>query len=177
VRARVAASAILAALAAVVLAGCNFVTPMATQKPYDASDGVSAVVGDVRLLNVLVLTEDGESGNLLMSAVNSGDQDVQLLVQYGEGSAKTEIELEVPASGATGFGAGEQVFLEGIGHQPGQLMPIYFQYGDHQGVQLQVPVLDGSLPEYGGHLPTPTPTPEPTETPDPDGTAEPDAEG
>lgn len=169
-RARVVASAALAAIAALVLAGCNFVTPMATLKPYDASDGVGARVGDVQLVNVLVLTEDGESGNLVFTAVNRTGDDVDLHVQYGEGSAKTDLEVEVAATGISqfGFGEGGQLFLEGIGTEAGSLLPIYFQYGSEQGKQLLVPVLDGSLEEYGSLLPTPTPTPEPDATGNPE---------
>jgi hypothetical protein len=166
VRARVAASAVLAALLAVTLAGCNFFTPQTTLKPYDASDGVSTVVGDVHISNALVLSEDGVSGNLLFTAVNDSGKTVDLTVQYESLGKRTDLPLEV-ASGSTSFGFGDdgQLFLTAIDTKPGSLMPIYFQYGDHQGKQLMVPVLDGSLEQYAPFLPqTPTPTPTPTET-------------
>lgn len=168
-RARVVASAALAAAAAVALAGCNFVTPMATLKPYDPSDGVSATVGDVQVLNVLVLTEDGESGNLVFTAVNRSGEDVDLTVQYGEGADATDLEVEVAASGTSefGFGEGGQLFLEDLGVEPGQLLKVYFQYGGEEGAQLSVPVLDGGLDPYGDLLPTPTPTPTETGSPTP----------
>jgi hypothetical protein len=45
------------------------------------------------------------------------------------------------------------------------VLAIYFQYGDRQGRELLVPVLDGSLEQYSPFLPqTPTPTPTPTPT-------------
>ena len=36
---------------------------------------------------------------------------------------------------------------------PGSLYPVYFQYGDATGVKLQVPVLDGGLPDYKSLVP------------------------
>lgn len=169
-RARVVASAGLAALLAIALAGCNFVTPNATLKPYDPGDGVSTKVGDVNVLNAMVLSEDGVSGNLVFSAVNSSGDDVELTAQYASHGAKEDLEFDVPAGTSSdfGFGDGEQVFLTAIGTKPGSLMPIYFQYGDKQGRELLVPVLDGSHAPYSGLLPqTPTPTPTPTEVPVP----------
>jgi hypothetical protein len=177
VRARVAASAALAALLAITLAGCNFFTPQATLKPYDASDGVSTVLGDVHISNALVLSEDGVSGNLLFTAVNDSGDKVTLTVQYESQGKRTDLPLKL-AEGANpfGFGDGGQVFLTAIDTEPGSLIPIYFQYGDEQGKQLMVPVLDGSLEQYAPFLPqtpTPTPTPEGTGTPTPNPTETP----
>ena len=176
-RARVVASAGLAALLAIALAGCNFLTPNATLKPYDASDGISSVVGDLHLSNVLVLTEDGVNGSLLFTAVDGTDKPVDLTVQYPSAGAKADLSVTVAASGSTdfGFGDGTQIYLTGIDTKPGALMSIYFQYGGEQGKQLTVPVLDGSLAQYAPYLPaTPTPEPRDTETPTPTPTETPE---
>lgn len=177
-RARVVASAGLAALLAIALAGCNFITPNATLKPYDPSDGVSTTVGDVDVLNVMVLSEDGISGSLIFSALNSSGDDIDLTAQYSSDGDKTDLTFPLTARGLSdfGFGDGEQVFLTAIDSKPGTLIPIYFQYGDEQGRELLVPVLDGSLEQYSPFLPqTPTPTPTPTETIVPDPSATPAA--
>lgn len=168
-RARVAASAGLTALVAIALAGCNFITPQATLVPYDSSDGVSARVGDVDVLNAVVLSDDGVSGNLVFSAVNTGDDDVELAVQFESGSEKVTLDVDIDAQATAqfGFGDGGQLFLADIDTRPGDLLPIYFQYGDEQGRQLLVPVLDGGLEQYAPFLPTPTPTPTATPTPTP----------
>jgi hypothetical protein len=55
--------------------------------------------------------------------------------------------------------------LPSIDTKAGSLLPIYFQYGTEPGKQLDVPVLDGSLPQYATLLPTATPTPSVTPTP------------
>lgn len=166
-RARVVASAASAALVALALTGCNFITPQATLQPYEASDGTSGVIGDVHVLNALVLSEDGVSGNLLFSALNDSADDVDLTVQYESGGERTDIPLTLEAHSRTdvGFGEGGQLFLSDIDAKPGDVLAIYFQYGDEEGKQLMVPVLDGSLEQYAPFLPqTPTPTPTPTET-------------
>ena len=87
-------------------------------------------------------------------------------MQYESGGEKITIDVDV-AAGATeaiGYGDGGQLFLADIDTQPGGLLAVYFQYGDVQGRQLLVPVLDGTLEEYAPFVPTPTPTPTPTET-------------
>ena len=170
-RARVVASAGLAVLMAIVLAGCNFITTQATLKPYDPSDGVSATIGDVSILNALVLSEDGVNGNLVFTALNTSGDPVDLTVQYDSSGEKADVALKVEADGTTDFGGfndSAQVFLTDMDATPGGLIPVYFQYGDEPGKQLMVPVLDGSLEQYSPFLPqTPTPTPTVTETPTP----------
>jgi hypothetical protein len=176
VRARVVASAALAALVAVVLAGCNFITPQATLKPYDASDGVSGKVGDIDLLNAFVISEDGVNGNLVLTALNHGGKSVTLAIQYESDGEKVDLTVKVAGNGSTdlgGFNDSEQLYLSGIDTIPGGLLPVYFQYGDEPGHQLMVPVLDASLEQYGDlvpQTPTPTPTPASTETPQPGAT-------
>lgn len=157
------------------LTGCSIFSVGMTQHPYDASDGVSVTVGDVRLLNVLVITEDGEDGNLIGSAVNSGDSDVDLVLQYESDGEKVDVEVEVPARSVLRFGEEDQVQLPGIDVVPGSLLKLYVQYGSQQGKQIEVPVLTDELPEYDGLLPTPTPTPTPTvtATPEPEETPAP----
>lgn len=171
-RARLGAVALLTVVAT-ALVGC--VGKVQTQIPYDPSDGVGVSVGSVRVVNLIVLTEDGEDGNLIGAAVNGGTEDVELVFQYGSGSDRTEVSVEVPADETVHLGTGDegQLFLPGIDAQPGDLLEIYVQYGDEQGALARVPVLDGSLPEYSDHLPTPTPTPTPTETTGPEPTSTP----
>lgn len=165
-RVRTGASIVAASALAMGLAGCSLFASPQTQFPYDPSDGVRVTVGDVRLLNIIVFTEDGEDGNLVATAVNTSDSDIDLRLQYVSGGDKVDVEVTVPGGESVGFGSGEngQLFLPEIDAKPGDLLQIYVQYGDVPGKQVDVPVLDASLPEYDGLLPTPTPTPTPTVT-------------
>jgi hypothetical protein len=164
---RIRSGAIIAAASALALAltGCYAFVEAQTQFPYDASDGVSVTVGEVRIINALVFTEDGQDGNFTGAAVNTSGDDVDLMLQYVSGGDKVDVEIEVPA-GETVFlgGRGDQVFLPEIDTPPGALLKIYFQYGDRSGKQADIPVLDTAFEEYDGLLPTPTPTPTPTQT-------------
>ncbi|CAN5405506.1 hypothetical protein BH10ACT6_BH10ACT6_16180 [soil metagenome] len=163
VKVRAGAAAAIAALIAVSVAAC---APIATLKHYDPSDGVSTTVGDVKVLNALVLTKAGANGNLLFSAYNPTNELIQLTVQYSTADTRlTKSATLLPdATSDFGYGKNGQFFLPGIATKAGSLVDIYFQYGDHEGKQIPVPVLDGGLPQYSGLLPTPTRTPTPSST-------------
>ena len=147
-KARLAASAALALGLVMGATGCSMVTYQATTEKYDPSDGVSANLGDIDVRNALVISEDGEDGTLVMSVVNRSDERATVTVQYGDGG--DELEIDVPAGETLVLGSGdeEQVVLEGIDVEVGGLLPMYFQAGDAEGVEKQVPVLDARLPEY-----------------------------
>jgi hypothetical protein len=153
VKARLAASAVLAVGLVLGASGCSMLTYQATTEHYDPSDGVSADVGDLDLRNILVVSEDGEDGNLVLTVVNTGDEDAELGVQVGEGGGEPLI-IEVEAGATVSLGGDEEpLLLEGIDTQPGALLPLYFQYGTAEGIEKLVPVLDGRLPEYADLAP------------------------
>ena len=161
-----------AAIAALVMLGVAACAPIASLKHYDPSDGVSTTVGQVKVLNALVLSKSGANGNLLFAAYNPTDELIQLNVQYEDGTDRTTAHASLLPDTTTNFGYGKkgQFLLSGLDAKPGSLAHIYFQYGDEEGRQLTVPVLDGSLPQYAELLPTPTPTPTLTATPTPTAT-------
>jgi hypothetical protein len=165
VKARIAASVVLAAALMLGTAGCSFFAPQATLKHYDPSDGVGTTVGDIKVRNALLVTgENEDESSLLINLVNVGDKGVTLLVQFEGEDGKSDSTVRVPAGDVVSFGAeGEEQFvLSGISAKPGDLLPIWFQYGDETGKQLLVPVLDNSLLEYSELTPSPTPTETPT---------------
>lgn len=167
-RFRSGASLVAASALAIGLTGCSLFAVHQTLHPYDASDGVGVTVGDVRIINALVFTEDGQDGNFSAAAVNTGGDDVELTLQYLSDGDKVNVEVEVPAGETVHLGGADgQVLLPEIGTPPGALLAIYFQYGGNPGKQVDVPVLDTAMEEYDGLLPTPIPTPTVTATPDP----------
>lgn len=157
-KARLAASAALALGVALGASGCSMITYQATTEHYDASDGVSANVGDLDLRNILVVSDDGVDGTLVLTIVNTGEDDVDLDVQVDGGDT---VSIPVDAGATVAFGADavegldevEPIVLEGIDTEPGSLLPIYFHVGSAEGVEKQVPVLDGRLPEYESLVP------------------------
>lgn len=152
-RARIAASIGLAAVVALITAGCGFIAPQATKDGYTASDGTNATVGSIKVLNAIVLSEDGDEGNLIASISNSGTKRINVTLQYESDSKKVNATVSVPAGGVKSLGTDEPMILEGIDTQPGSMLPVFVQYGDETGKQILVPVLDGRQAEYSDLLP------------------------
>jgi len=177
VRVRAAASVALVAVVAALLAGCTLFMQPETQQPYNPTDGINAQVGELKLRNVLVVTDDGVDGNLVMVVENPTERAIKYTLQYDADGTKTTLTLRIKSHETIqyGFGEGGQLLLAGINIDPGGLLPLYVQYGTEPGKLLQVPVLDGNLPLYNELLPTPTPTPtpEPTDTATPEPTTTP----
>lgn len=144
-KARLAASAALALGLAIGATGCSMVTYQATTEQYDASDGVSVSVGDLDLRNILVVSEDGVDGNLVMTVINTGDRDQTLQVKSDAGTH--ELEVEANSTLVLGSDETEPLLLEGIDAEVGGLTDIFFQYASEEGIEKQVPVLDDRLYE------------------------------
>jgi len=176
VKLRAAAIALLAG-AALLLSGCGLVTPIATQIPYAPSDGVQGKVGAVTIINAMAIADAaGENANLLFVVRNPGEA-VTLELQVHSGSVVTAVAVPLEADSITNVGFGESGFLTltDLDLIPGDFLPVFFQYGTEQGIELTLPVLDGTLSYYAEFVPqavaplptvvpVETPTPEPTET-------------
>lgn len=138
---------ILASALVVGTAGCTFITPQGTLNQYDPSDGVQANLGDLQLRNVLAIAgEDGHAVSLLLTVVNSGGPH-SLKIQYDVDGEKTTITQVIDGNSTTSFGntlEEEQIVLLNPGVAAGGLLPVYFQYGQAEGKQLLVPVLDAT---------------------------------
>ena len=154
---RLAASIALAAALLLTATGCTFGAEIATQKDYDPSDGVGTEVGELLVRNALLIGDDPETLNLVMTIVNPGDSDRRLSVQWSDGGERVTEEVFAVANGRTAFGGPEQpqILVTGSTDSIGGLVPIFLSYGNAPGVELLVPVLDGSLPEYELLVPSP----------------------
>jgi hypothetical protein len=182
VKARVAASVVLALTVAFGTAGCGLIAPQATTKHYDASDGVSGSVGTVDVRNAIIVTDasGGTVGSLVVTLVNTGTSAQKVAVTSGDsGAAAAYVTVDAGQTKLVGTDpesdSGNVLFTP-FRALPGSLYPVYFQYGDQTGVQLNVPVLDGGLSEYQSLVPPtalPTATPTGAATPEPTGTPAP----
>lgn len=158
-KARVAASIVLALAVAVGTAGCGFIAPQATTKHYDASDGVSGDVGQIDVRNAFIVTDGtgGKVGNLVVSLVNTDSKSHRVAITSGSTGSAAYVTVqpgEVKKIGAQPDKASSSnVFLTPFDALPGSNYDVYFQYGDATGVKLQVPVLDGGLPDYKSLVP------------------------
>lgn len=158
-KARVAASVVLALAVAVGTAGCGFIAPQATTKHYDASDGVSGNVGDIDVRNAFIVTDGvgGTVGNLVVTLVNTDTKSHRVTITSGTSGAAAYVTVEPGQVKTVGTkpdtASANNVFLTPFDALPGSNYPVYFQYGDETGVRLQVPVLDGGLPDYKDLVP------------------------
>jgi hypothetical protein len=179
VKSRLVASVALAGALLLGTTGCTLGAVTGTLVHYQPSDGVAANVGDVKVRNLLALSENGEDVSLVMSIINSGTSAAEVDFQYEDSSGtKATITVTVPGSSSLHIGGADDettAVLRDAGVVIGSLVNVYIQYGSFEGQQVKVPVLDGSLKEYSTLLPeplptftpTPTATPEVTETPAP----------
>jgi hypothetical protein len=159
---RAAALAAGVAVVGLALAGCSATNQITTENPYSASDGVRVVVGDVRGSNLLVISSaKGEPGTLIGGLVNDGDEPRTVTVAAGDDS--TDVELgpketvllgggDVPEDGTA------DVLFEAVSVPPGAVLQVTISTPEDGSVTANVPVLDGSLPEYATLVPTPSPT-------------------
>ena len=141
-----------ATLAAAVLAGCSTINPITTQMEYDASDGVSVEIGEVRGLNLMVVTdEQGATGVLTGTLHNTGTEDVAVSASI-DGDAIATIDVPAGATVKLGGDQGDAAVTGVVPVAPGLLTDVAFQTPAAGQVTEQVPVLDGTLPEYAHEL-------------------------
>ena len=144
--ARAAASVILAGVLATSTAGCGFFTTQATLIPYDPSDGVGANLGTVDVRNAIgIISEDGEDISLLVTFVNSGDKSANVKIQFETDGETTTVTKPIGSGSVVGYGNSadeDQIIIANPGVPAGDLIPVYVQYGDNEGQELLVPVLE-----------------------------------
>ena len=170
---RLVASVALAGALLLGTSGCTLFATTGTLVHYQPSDGVAANVGDVKVRNLLGLSDNGEDVALVMSIINAGTTTATVDFQYEDANGdKQTLSVVVKPNSSVHVGGGDdekEAILRDAGATVGGTIPIYVQYGDNQGQQVQVPVLDGKTAAYTDLLPSPLPsvtaTPTPTATP------------
>lgn len=173
---RLVASVALAGALLLGTTGCTLAAETGTLVHYQPSDGVAANVGDIKVRNLMGLSDNGDDVSLVMSIINSGTLTATVNFQYENSSGeKQTLSVVVKPNSSVHVGGGDDeavAILRDAGATVGGTIPIYVQYGEEQGQQVQVPVLDGQTEAYTDLLPaplpsitaTPTATPEPTES-------------
>ncbi|MBO3085016.1 hypothetical protein [Cellulomonas fengjieae] len=156
------AAALVAGAAAVglVLAGCSATNPITTQAKYSASDGVRVTLGDVVGSNLLVLSAaEGDPGAMQGGLINDGSEDRLVTVAIGDDEtivtvgAKETVLLGVGRNPEDGFAEVTFPVLEAA---PGSTVSVTLSTPQDGSISVEVPVLDGTLPEYATAVPSPT---------------------
>ena len=141
------------AVAALALTACS---PVLTQKPYAASDGVRIPLtenGDVRAENVLVLaSEQGAEARIVGGLTNNTSQDVEFTIGFVDGASAT---IDVPARSTVLLDGSEEndLVLEDVPAAPGSTADMLFATPELGVSTFPVPVLDGTFAEYANLVP------------------------
>jgi hypothetical protein len=157
VNTRLAASIALAAAVMVGVSGCTFGANIATQKDYDPSDGVGTTIEQVAVRNAMLIGDDNEVLNLVMTVANNSDEQQTLTVQWEAGGSRETETVTLAPLALTSIGGPDDeqsVLVRDTGATMGGLHPVFFTYGTAEGSEILVPVLDGSLPEYELFVPS-----------------------
>jgi hypothetical protein len=139
-------------------AGCSFITPIATLNHYDPSDGIGATVGDLEIRNVLAISNDDDSAvSLSITIINTSSSSGSLRLQYESADGeRVDISKPITSEGVKSYGTavdGDTIVISDAGVSAGQLLPIYFQFGNDSGTELFVPVLSSDNPIYSDLAP------------------------
>lgn len=136
-----AASASIAALA---LAGCQWTSPLQTERSYEPGDGTSTTVGDVQVNNVLVVAATkGGPGTLVGMGVNRAAQPVEVSFQ-AEGSAVSPMSMTIPPGGSQQIseaGDGAKTTVAAVPVEPGALLDLTISTAGAGSNVLRVPVV------------------------------------
>ena len=155
---RALALAVGVAVAGLTLAGCSLTNQITTQDEYSTSDGVRFTLGDVRGSNLHVLVAaEGEPGTLQGGLINDSREDRSVTLAIGD--EETVVELGPKETVLLGVSDAEdegyaEVTFKAIDAPPGGLVAVTVSTPEDGSLDVQVPVLDGTLPEYASQVPT-----------------------
>ncbi|GAA4140008.1 hypothetical protein [Leifsonia shinshuensis] len=134
-----------------LLAGCDLIAPQDTKYIQETATGVNGDIGPIFIGNAVLLTKHSSSlASLVATLVNQGtsSEDVRIVTHAGSET----VTVKASESVQVGTPDGETVTFDGLGAQPGSLAPVTFQTSTMTET-LEVPVLDGSLPQYQNLVP------------------------
>ncbi len=139
------------------LAGCSATNPIQTQRQYSPADGVRSTLGPLQTTNLLVVgTAKGKVAALSGGLVNTGTDPLTVDVSVS-GASST---FTVPPNGSvligTGSDKGRTMTIDSLDVDPGALTTVTLKVASAGSSTVQVPVVDGTLPQYTSVLPSPS---------------------
>ncbi|MDO5629356.1 MAG: hypothetical protein Q4G43_13650 [Mobilicoccus sp.] len=148
-RPRALRAAALTPLVAVVLAGCQWTSPIQTDKAYEPADGRSTQLGNLAVNNLLVVADEKDGpGNLVGLNINQTNQDVE--VSYQVAGTQQPITVSVPRHGIKQLSdpQGDMTALDTVPVAPGDLIEVTITTAGAAAETLRVPVV-APYPPYG----------------------------
>ncbi|MCC3270904.1 hypothetical protein MUG94_02080 [Arthrobacter gengyunqii] len=156
-RAQRAAAAGVIALAVLGVSSCSAVNEQATVREYSPSDGIVENVGDVELRNILMVSNGGgEEGRLLGTVVNASSEDIEFSLATGGTTLRWNIDAGDKVVFEDALAA--EVTVPNVDTVPGTGLRGDASNGT-ETVEVNIPVVDGTLADYREYLPVPSALP------------------
>lgn len=147
--------------AALALSACQTQSPVQTDVPYVAADGVPVDLGSVQLRDLVVISGGKDKPGVLSAAVSNTSGEAQRLsfaLPQGQ-----PVYAEAPAHSERRLSDATQVQLPAVPVNPGDVVTLSVQSASAPAVVVVVPVLKASG-YYASLAPTATPAASPTAT-------------
>ena len=134
---------------ALATAGCNMMSPVASLDYYAPSDGSQADLGKLKARNLIYFVNKEGGYGFFGAFANSGPDEIPFAIQYTDDSGKTNYrEFTVGPYKVKNFGyRGTKPLKIKLPGNPGDMNSILV-YTESDQVDLSVPVMDATLPEY-----------------------------
>jgi hypothetical protein len=145
------ATVAIAASLMIGTAGCTFVSPIASRIEYAPSDGSQVTLKNVDARNFILLSDGEGHSALIGSIVNRGVSSTSVKLQYTDAttSEKKDAFFTLLPSQKLDFGYNGASALDfDLGGKPGQVVTVFVVADGEAGQGMNIPVLDGTLPEY-----------------------------
>ena len=146
---RALTATLLALVTALGTSGCNFTSPVASLEMYAPSDGAQADLGNVKARNLIYFVDNQGNYGFFGAFVNSSTTEETFNLGFQTKSGERVFQQY--------SAAGLDVVNLGYQNQPplkveldanaGDIVEVLLQ-SDSGSVRINVPVLDGTLPEY-----------------------------
>lgn len=124
------------------LSGCQAMSPIQTNVPYQAASGVAVDLGDVQIRDLLVISgAKGEVGTLSGMVVNKGTAPVSITFADADGGSA---RAKVPAGGQarlSGVEGVDPLTLPAIAAAPGGILKVTVSTPADGASEVSVPVL------------------------------------
>lgn len=149
---RYAAAALTVGVVLLTGTGCSYDNPAETTKITPATNGINTVVGAVKLADFLILSHGADQPGRIMGTVfNTSSTDAIVTITGATGS---KVSIPVKANGYTSLAQPPVMMLDPTAGPPGSMVTVQVSE-DSAGTSadVQLPVLDSTLPEYQSYMP------------------------
>ena len=141
--------------AALALSACQTQSPIQTDVPYNAAEGVPVDLGAVQIRDLVIVSDAKDKAGVLSASVsNTGDNTEKVAFALSNGSP---VYAEVPAHSQQRLSETGQVQLPSVPVSPGDVVKVTVQSPSAPAAVVDVPVMPAS-----GHYATLAPTQVPT---------------